>query len=75
MSHNGIERNRVIHARRRNSARVAQCAAIGVVPPVVCVSGTVIVRRVRGKMYKFVVVQRKWKWSSSRERDFCKREK
>ena len=45
---------------------------IGVVPPVVRISGTVIVRRVRGKMDKFVVVQRKQKRSSSRERDFCK---
>jgi len=36
------------------------------------ISGTVIVRRVRGKMDKFVVVQRKRKSSSSRERDFCK---
>ena len=43
-------------------------------PPVVRISGTVIVRRVRGKMDKFVVVQRKRKRSSSRERDFCKRD-
>jgi len=60
---------------RRNSARVAQCVTIGVVPPVVRISGTVIVGRVRGKMDKFVVVQRKRKRSSSRERDFCKRER
>jgi len=45
---------------------------IGVVHPIVRISGTVIVRRVRGKMDKFVVVQRKRKRSSSRERDFCK---
>jgi len=44
-----------------------------VAPPVVQISGTVIVRRVRGKMDKFVVVQRNRKSSSSRERDFCKR--
>jgi len=31
---------------RRNSARVAQCVTIGVVLPVVRISGTVIVRRV-----------------------------
>ena len=43
-------------------------------PPVVRISGTVIVRRARGKMDKFVVVQRKRKSSSSRERDFCKRD-
>jgi len=60
---------------RRNSARAAQCVTIGVVPPVVRISGTVIVRRVRGKMDKFVVVQRKRKRSSSRERDFCKRDR
>ena len=60
---------------RRNSARVAKCVTIGVVPPVVRISGTVIVRRVRGKKDKFVAVQRKRKRSSSRERDFCKREK
>ena len=60
---------------RRNSARVAQCITIGVVPPVVRISGTVIVRRVRGKMDKFVVVQCKRKRSSSRERDFCKRDR
>jgi len=60
---------------RRNSARVAQCVTIGVVPPVVRISGTVIVKRVRGKMDKFVVVQRKRKRSSSRERDFCKRDR
>jgi len=59
---------------RRNSARVAQCVTIGVVPPVVRISGAVMVRRVRGKMDKFVVVQRKRKRSSSRERDFCKRD-
>jgi len=59
---------------RRNSARVAQCVTIGVVPLVVRISGSVIVRRVRGKMDKFVVVQRKRKRSSSRERDFCKRD-
>jgi len=46
---------------RRNSARVAQCVTIGVVPPVVRTSGTVVVRRVRGKMVKFAVVQRKRK--------------
>ena len=40
---------------------------------VVRISGTVIVRRVRGKMDKFVVVQRKRKRCSSRERNFCKR--
>jgi len=57
---------------RRNSARVAQCITIGVVPPVVRISGTVIVRRVRGKMDKFVVLQCKRKRSSSWERDFCK---
>ena len=39
------------------------------------ISGTVIVRRVRGKMDKFVVVQRKRKRSSLRERDFCKRDR
>jgi len=33
----------------------------------------VVVRRVRGKIDKFVVVQRKQKRSSSRERNFCKR--
>ena len=44
-------------------------------PPIVRNSGTVIVRRVRGKMGKFVVVQRKRKSSSSRERDFCKRDR
>ena len=48
---------------------------IGVVPPVVRISGTVIVRRVRGQMVKFVVVQRKQKRSSSRKRDFCKRDR
>jgi len=58
-----------------NSERVAQCVTIGVVPPVVGISGTVLVRRVRGKMDKFVVVQRKRKKSSSRERDFCKRDR
>ena len=58
---------------RRNSARVAQCVTIGVVPPVVRISGTVIVRRVRGKMDKFAAVQRKRK-RSSRQRDFCKRD-
>ena len=52
-----------------------QCVTIGVVPPVVRISGTVIVRRVRGKVDKFVVVQRKRKRSSSRERDFCKRDR
>jgi len=57
---------------RRNSARVAQCVTTGVVPPVVRISGTVIVRRVRGNMDKFVVVQRKRKRSSSRERGFYK---
>jgi len=61
--------------QRRNSARVAQCVTIGFVPPVVRISGTVIVRRVRGKMDKFVVVQRKRKRNSSRERDFCKRDR
>jgi len=60
---------------RRNSARVAQCVTIGVVLPVVRISGTVIVRRVRGKMDKFVIVQRKRKRNSSRERDFCKRDR
>ena len=60
---------------RRNSARIAQCVTIGVVPPVVRISGNVIVRRVRGKMDKFGVVQRKRKRSSSRERDFCKRDR
>ena len=60
---------------RRNSARVAQCVTISVVPPVVRISGTVRVRRVWGKMDKFVVVQRKQKRSSSRERDFCKRDR
>ena len=59
---------------RRNSARVAQCVTIGV-PPVVRILGIVIVRRVRRKMDKFVVVQRKRKRSSSRERDFCKRDR
>ena len=34
-----------------------------------------MVRRVRGKIDKFVVVQRKQKRSSSRERDFCKRDR
>jgi len=38
-------------------------------------ANTVIVRRVRGKMDKFVVVQRKRKSSSSRERDFSKRDR
>jgi len=71
MSHNGIERNRFLHAMiYRNSARVAQFVTIGVVPPVVRISGTVIVRRVRGKMDKLAVVQR-----SSRERGFCKRDR
>ena len=42
---------------------------------VVRISGTVIVRRVRGKMDKFVVVPRKRKRSSSRERNFCKRDR
>jgi len=60
---------------QRNSARVAQCVTIGVAPPVVRISGTVMVRRVRVKMDKFVVVQRKQKRSSSRERDFCKRDR
>jgi len=60
---------------RRNSPRVVQCVTIGVVPPVVRISGAVIVRRVRGKMDKFVFVQRKRKSSSSRERDFCKRDR
>jgi len=46
---------------RTNAARVVECVTIGVVPPVVRISGTVIVRRVRGKMDKFVVVQRKRK--------------
>ena len=55
--------------------RVAQCVTIRVVPPVVRISGTVISRRVRGKMDKFVVVQRKRKRSSSRERNFCKRDR
>ena len=45
------------------------------VPPVVRISGTVIVRRVREKMDTFVVVQRKQKRSSSRERDFWKRDR
>ena len=45
------------------------------IPPVVLISGTVIVRRVRGKMDKFVVAQRKRKRSSSRERDFCRRDR
>jgi len=68
MSHNGTERNRFIHAMtHRNSARVAQSVTIGVVPPVVPISGTVIVRRVRGKMDKVVVVQRK------RKKEFVKR--
>ena len=62
MRHNGIERNRFIHA-------------IGVVPPVVRISGTVIFSRVREKMDKSVVVQRNRKRSSSRERDFCKRDR
>ena len=48
---------------------------IGVVPPVVRISGTLLVRRVRGKMEKFVVVQCKRKRSSSRERDFCNRDR
>ena len=60
---------------RRNSARFAQCVTIGVVPPAVRISGTVRVRRVRGKMDQFVVVQRKRQRSSSRERDFCKRDR
>ena len=42
---------------------------------VVRISGTVIFRRVWRKMDKFVVVQRKRKRSSSRERDFCKRDR
>jgi len=57
----------------RNTACVAQCVTIGVVPPVIRISGTVIVRRVRGKMDTFVVVQRKRKRSSSK--DFCKRDR
>jgi len=52
-----------------------QCVTIGVVPSVVRISGTMIVRRVCGKMDKFVIVQRKQKRSSSRERDFCKRDR
>ena len=44
-------------------------------PPVVRISGTVIVRRVRGKVDKCVVVQRKRKRSSSREREICKRDR
>jgi len=60
---------------RGNSACVAQCITIGVVSPVVRISGTVTVRRVRGKIDKFVVVQRKRKRRSSRERDFCKRDR
>jgi len=76
MSHNGIERNRFIcTCYDVEIVRVAQCITIGVVPLVVRISGTVIVRRVRGKMDKFVVVQRKRKRSSSRERDFCKRDR
>jgi len=59
--------------RRKNSARVAQCVTIKVLPPVVRISGTVVARRVRGIMDKFVVVQRKRKRSSSRERDLQKR--
>ena len=58
---------------RRNAARVAQCITIAVVPPVVRISGTVVVRWVRGKIDKFLVLQRKRKRSSSRERDFCQR--
>ena len=61
---------------RRNSGRVAcklcTCVTIGVVSPVVRISGTVIVRRVRGKLDKFVVAQRKRKRRSSRGRYFCK---
>ena len=52
-----------------------QCVTIGVVPPVVRISGTEIVRKVRGKMDTFVFVQRKWERSSSRERDFCGRDR
>ena len=52
-----------------------QCVTIGVVPPVVRISGTEIVRKVRGKMDTFVFVQRKWERSSSRERDFCERDR
>jgi len=60
---------------RRNTARVAQCVTIGVVSPAVRISCTVIVRRARGQMDKFVVVQRKRKRSSSREWHFCKRDR
>jgi len=77
MSHNGIERNRFIHAMTykllhllRNALRLELF-----LPPVVRISGTVVVRRVRGKLDKFVVVQRKQKRSSSRERDICKRDR
>ena len=59
---------------RSNSARVAQSVTIGVVPPVVRISGTVIVRRVRGKMDKFVVflsrsAQRIWIFQDIVERE------
>jgi len=58
---------------RRNSARVAQCVTIGVVPPVVRISGTVIVRRGRGKMDKFVVVHASGKEFVKRKRILQKR--
>jgi len=53
-----------------------QCVTIGVVPPVVRISGTVIVtQKSARKMDKFVVEQPKRKRSLSRERDFCKRDR
>jgi len=63
------------HSPHRWRRPCAQCVTIGVVPPVVRISGTVIIRRVRGQMDKFVVVQRKPKRRSSREKDFCKRDR
>ena len=42
MSHNALRQTASYMLWRRNSARVAQCVTIGVVPPVVRISGTVI---------------------------------
>ena len=44
-------------------------------PPSFLILESSLVRRVPGKMDKFVVVQHKRKRSSSRERDFCKRDR
>ena len=59
--------NRFIHVR--NSARVAQCVTTGVVPPVVRISGTVIVKRVRGKMDKVCSC------TTQAEKEFVKRKR